>query len=87
VAEKRLIWVRPKGQAPRPGTTLHVVLEQNVDGRQLHTVGEAEVFEGGRALLKITQASSAGRVAGALMADDMLDAVFWGSRPTVRLRE
>jgi hypothetical protein len=87
VTEKRLIWVRPKGQAPRAGTTLRVVLEQNVGGRQLHTVGEAEVYEGGRALLKITQASSAGRVAGELAAEEMLDAVFWGSRPTVRLRE
>jgi hypothetical protein len=56
VAEKRLIWVRPKGQAPRPGTTLRVDLEQNVGGRQLHTVGEAEAYEGGRALLRITQA-------------------------------
>jgi hypothetical protein len=87
VTEKRLIWVRPKGWAPRPGTTLRLVLEQNVGGRQLHTVGEAEVYEGGRALLKITQTSSAGRVAGALVEEDMLDVVFWGSRPTVRLRE
>jgi hypothetical protein len=87
VADKRIIWVRPKGPAPRAGTTLRVVLEQDVDGRQLHYVGEAEVYEGGRALLKITQASSAGRVAGALVAEDMLDVHFWGSRPTVRLRE
>ena len=87
MTEKRLIWVRPKGQGPRAGTTLRVDLEQNVGGRQLHTVGEAEVYEGGRALLKITQASSAGRVAGELVAEDMLDVHFWGSRPTIRLRE
>ena len=87
MTEKRIIWVRPKGQAPRAGTTLRVVLEQNVGGRQLHKVGEAEIFEGGRVLLKITQASLAGRVAGELIAEEMLDAVFWGSSPTIRLRE
>jgi hypothetical protein len=55
MAEKRIIWVRPKGlQTPSPGTKLRVVLEQNVDGRHLHNIGEAEVFEGGRALLRIT---------------------------------
>ena len=44
-----LIWVRPKGpQAPRPGTKLRVQLEQNVDGRPLHPVGDAEIFKGGR---------------------------------------
>jgi hypothetical protein len=80
------VWVRPKGpQAPRPGTKLRVQLEQNVHGRPLHNVGSAEIHEGGRALLKLTS-SEAGRVAVELLREGCLDAAFWGSKPTLRLR-
>lgn len=80
------IWVRPKGlQAPRPGTKLRVRLQQDVVGRSLHPVGYAEVFEGGLALLKLID-TEAGRVAAELLREDCLDAVFWGSKPTLRLR-
>jgi hypothetical protein len=48
-------------------------------------VGVAELFEGGRALLKLTD-TEAGRVAAELLREDCLDAVFWGSKPTLRLR-
>jgi hypothetical protein len=72
----KLIWVRPKGpQAPRPGTRLRVQLEQNLDGRPLHPVGYAEVFQGGLALLKLTD-TEAGRIAAELLREDCLDAVF-----------
>jgi hypothetical protein len=83
------IWVRPKGlHAPRPGTRIAVQLEQNVppSGRPLHRVGWAMVYEGGQVVLKLTEASEAGRVAVALLREDMIDAVFWGSEPKVRLR-
>jgi hypothetical protein len=83
----KTVWVRPKGpQAPRPGTELRVQLEQNVNGRPLHIVGKAMVYEGGQVVLKLTEASEAGRVAVALLREDMIDAVFWGSEPKVRLR-
>jgi hypothetical protein len=83
---KTKLWVRPKGpQAPRPGTKLRVHLEQNVDGRPLHAVGSAEVFEGGLALLKLID-TEAGRTAAELLREDCLDVVFWGSKPTLRLR-
>lgn len=69
-------WVRPKGpQAPRPGTKLRVQLEQDVDGQPLHSLGSAEVFEGGVALLKLTE-TEAGRIAAELLREDCLDAVF-----------
>ena len=65
---------------------VRVQLEQNVDGRPLHPVGVAEIFEAGRALLKLTEGTEAGRVAVELLREDCLDAVFWGSQPTLRLR-
>jgi hypothetical protein len=49
-------------------------------------VGHAEIFEGGRALLKLTEGTEAGRVAAELLREDCLGAVFWGSKPTLRLR-
>ena len=55
-------------------------------GRPLHTVGFAEVYRGGRALLKLTDNTEAGRVAAELLREDCLDVVFWGSKPTLRLR-
>jgi hypothetical protein len=83
------LWVRPKGPAPRPGTVLRVQLAQYVDlrphGRPLHTVGEATIYGGGAALLKVID-TEAGRVAAEMLREDMIDAVFWGSNPTLRLR-
>jgi hypothetical protein len=80
------IWVRPKGaQAPRPGTKLRVQLEQNVNGRPLHAVGEAEVYEGGRALVRLID-TSAGVEAAILLREGLVDTVYWGSQPTLRLR-
>ena len=70
---------------PRPGTRLRVQLEQNVGGRPLHAVGWAEVYRCGRTLLKLTD-TEAGRVAAELLREDCLDAVLWGSKPTLRLR-
>ena len=81
-----LIWVRPNRPAPRPGTKVRVTLQQNVDGRALHPVGDAQIFEGGRALLKLTEGTPAGRVAAELLREDCLDAAFWGSKPTLRLK-
>jgi hypothetical protein len=82
----KLIWVRPKGpQAPRPGTKLRVQLEQNGGGRPLHTVGSAEIYRGGRALLKLIDTQE-GRVAVELLREGCLDVVLWGSQPTLRLR-
>ena len=80
-----IIWVRPEGPAPRPGTKVRVQLAQNVDGRPLHHVGYATAYEGGRALLKLID-TQAGREAAKLLREDCLDAVFWGSKPTLRLR-
>jgi len=86
MTKTKLIWVRPKGpQTPRPGAKLRVQLEQNVDGRPLHPVGYAEVFRGGRALLKLIDTKE-GRIAAELVREDMIDAVFWGSKLTLRLR-
>jgi hypothetical protein len=81
------IWVRLKGPqaSPRPGTKLRVQLQQNMHGRSLDTVGLAEIHRGGRALLKIPDTQE-GRVAVELLREDCLDAVLWGSQPTLRLR-
>jgi hypothetical protein len=81
----KLVWVQPKGQAPRPGTRLRIQLQQDVDGRPLHPVGYAEVYRGGRALLKLADRQE-GRIAAELVREDMIDVVFWGSEPTLRLR-
>ena len=82
-----IIWVRPKGpQTPKPGTKLRVQLEQNVDGRPLHTVGEATVYDGGQVVVKLTEASQAGRVAAELLKEGCLTAWYWGSAPRLRLR-
>jgi hypothetical protein len=53
-------------------------------GRSIHTVGSAEIH-GGQALLKLADTEE-GRVAAELLREDMIDAVFWGSQPTLRLR-
>ena len=84
-----VIWVRPKGPLPQPGTELKVQLAQNVGGdlrnRPLHTVGKATIYQGGAALLKLV-GTEAGRVAAELLREDCVDAVIWGSKPTLRLR-
>jgi hypothetical protein len=63
-----------------------VVLEQIVDGRSHHTVGEATVYDGNQVVLKLTESSQAGRVAVQLLREDCVDPVYWGSQPTLRLR-
>ena len=71
------IWVRPKGvQAPRPGTKVAVQLQQDVGGRPLHGVGEAEVYEGGSALVRLID-TSAGVEAAILLREGLVDAVLW----------
>ena len=85
MTKTKLIWVRLKGhQTPRPGAKLRVQLEQNVDGRPLHPVGYGEGLSG-RALLRLIDTKE-GRSAAELVREDMIDAVFWGSKPTLRLR-
>jgi hypothetical protein len=56
-----------------------------VHGRPLHAVGEATVYRGGRALLRLIDTEE-GRVAAELLREDCLDAVLWGSQPTLHLR-
>ena len=80
------IWVQPKGvQAPRPGTKVAVQLQQDVGGRPLHRVGEAEIYEGGKALVRLID-TSAGVEAAILLQEGLVDPVYWGSQPTLRLR-
>ncbi|HJU57512.1 MAG TPA: hypothetical protein VJ774_02120 [Actinomycetota bacterium] len=82
-----IAWVQPKGpQSPKPGTTLHVVLEQIVDGRPLHSVGRATVHENNQVCVRLPEGSEAGRVAEVLLREDCLTAWYWGSAPTLRLR-
>jgi hypothetical protein len=83
------IWVHPQGPAPRFGTKVKVQLAQSVNdlphGRPLYTVGEATVYVGGAVLVRLID-TEAGRTAAELLREDMIDAVFWGSKPTLRLR-
>jgi hypothetical protein len=80
------IWVRPKGPpVPRPGTTLRAQLEQNVSGRPLHAVGEAEVYEGGMAMVRLID-TSAGVEAAILLREGLVDPRVPESQPTLRLR-
>lgn len=65
---------------PRPGTTLRVQLEQNVSGRPLHAVGEAEVYEGGRALVRLID-TSAGVEAAILLREGLVDPVYLSRSP------
>lgn len=88
-ATTRTFWRDPVGILPTPklGTMLRVELAQRVgDSWGPHVVGQAEVFEGGKLKLSITTVSQAGRDAVAFLADDILDAELWGSKPVVRLR-
>jgi hypothetical protein len=70
---------------PRPGTKLVVQLEQNIGGRPLHVVGEATVHVGNRVVVNLHD-SEAGRDAAALLREGCVDAAYWGSQPTLRLR-
>jgi hypothetical protein len=83
------IWVHPKGPAPRFGTTIRVQLAQDMgDGphrRSLHAVGSATVYMGGAVLVRLVD-TEAGRTAAELLREDMIDAVIWGTTPTLRLR-
>ena len=84
-----IFWVEPKGfQSPAPGTMLHVVLEQTVDGRPLHSVGRAEVYEGNKVCVRLPEGSKAGRLASELLREQLVDAWYWGSaaRRILRLR-
>jgi hypothetical protein len=83
----KTIWVRPMGLlTPPPGTEFRVFLEQDVDGRPLRFVGKGTVYRGNQACLQITEASKAGRLAVELLREQIVDPVFWGSTPTLRLR-
>jgi hypothetical protein len=83
-----IAWVQPKGpQSPKPGTTLHVVLEQIVDGRPLHSVGRATVYDNNQVCVRLPEGSEAGRVAAEMLREGLVDATYWGSAPTLRLRE
>lgn len=83
-----VVLVKPPGsERLTPGVRLRVELDQIVDRRPgPHSVGRAEVLNDGRLALWFTEASEAGRTARALVADDAVDVVLWGTRPTVRLR-
>lgn len=55
-----------------------------MDGRSIRWA-MGKVFRGGRALLRLIDTKE-GRSATELVREDMIDAVFWGSKPTLRLR-
>ena len=79
--------MRPKGlQTPRPGTKLRVQLELPMEGRRLHRVGEAEIVRGDAVLLRLTEASAAGRTAVEWLREGYLEPQYWGSASTLRLR-
>jgi hypothetical protein len=73
--------VQPSARAETSGRPLKV--GEHEDAEELCTWSRPE---GGRALLKLTEGTEAGRVAAELWREDCLDAVFWGSKPTLRLR-
>jgi hypothetical protein len=79
-------WVQPRGQSPKPGTKLHVTLEQLIDGRPLHGVGRATVYPGNQVCVRLPEGSEAGRTAAEMLREGLVDAVYWGSAPTLRLR-
>ena len=54
-----------------------------MDGRSIRWA-MGKVFRGGRYLRLID--TKEGRSAAELVREDMIDAVFWGSKPTLRLR-
>ena len=82
----------PWGRRVAPGRLLLVQLEEDVSdhvGRNWpgpHSVGRAEVLPDGRLALALIEATRAGQWAKALLEDDLLDVVFFGSQPVVRLR-
>lgn len=74
------------------GTVLRVWLDQNVEfypGKPdpgPHPVGKAEVMDDGRLAVWLIEATTAGRTAKGLVADDILDFVVEGDPPAVWLR-
>ena len=83
----KTVWVRMTGvRTPPPlGTEIKAYLEQDIDGRPIRFCGKATCY-GDRAVVRISEHSKAGATAIALLEDDCLDAVYWGSTPTLRLR-
>jgi hypothetical protein len=57
-----------------------------MEDRWLHRVGEATVYRGGSVLLRLTEASPAGRTAVEWLQEGLLDVSYWGSAPSIRLR-
>jgi hypothetical protein len=57
-----------------------------MEDRRLHRVGEATVYRGGSVLLRLTEASPAGRTAVEWLQEGLLDVSYWGSAPSIRLR-
>jgi hypothetical protein len=57
-----------------------------MEGRRLHRVGEAEIFRGDAVLLRLTEASAAGRTAVEWLREGYLEPQYWGSASTLRLR-
>ena len=59
-----------------------------MDGRPLHSVGRATVYEGNKVCVRLPEGSVAGRLAAELLREDCVDAWYWGSaaRRILRLR-
>ena len=82
----KTIWVRPKGpQRPSPGTRVRVELAQDINGRPLHSVGHATVYRPDQVCVELID-TSAGVEAAILLREDLVDVLWWGSQPTLRLR-
>ena len=69
----------------QPGTPLGPTA-RIVDGRPLHSVGRATVYPGNQVCVRLPEGSVDGRLAAELLREDCLDAWYWGSWPTHRLR-
>ena len=71
---------------PRPGTKLRVQLAQYVDRMaDRFTTWLGHDYEGGTALVRLIH-TSAGVEAAILLREGLVDPVYWGSLPTLRLR-
>lgn len=69
----------PRSSVPR------VVLEQNINGRPLHAVGHATVYGRDQVCVELID-TSAGVEVAILLREGLVDPVYWGSQPTLRLR-
>lgn len=76
---------RSVGPVGSPKSMLSAGLRASTPWRTA-SVGHAEVQPGGRLAMWITDATEAGRTARGLVADEVVDVAYWGSRPVVRLR-